>query len=198
LFGRIIVLLLLIVVLAGGGLVWFDYIGVIDVKTTLAPIFPFLGREGRTQPDLGDDEYINLNDERFAVLVEAQSLWELDMQKREEEIAQKYGEVEQIAQDLDERQDALEEQQKSINDAKLSADHEERNVEGIAQQLTNMPPERAVAIIAQMNAQQAIDVLRKTDELAQQGGTSSIVPYWMSLLPPERAAEIQRKMVGRP
>jgi flagellar protein FlbB len=197
LFGRIVVLLLLIVALAGGGLVWFDYLGVIDVKTALAPIFPFIGREGRSQPDLGPDDFLNLNDERFAILAEAQSLRELDMAKREEEIAQKYNEVEQIAQDLDDRQNALEDQQKSINDAQLSADNEDRNVEGIAQQLTNMRPERAVAIIAQMNDQQAIDVLRKTDELAQRGGTSSIVPYWMSLLPPERAAEIQRKMVGR-
>jgi flagellar protein FlbB len=184
-------------VLAGGGLVWFDYLGVIDVKTTLAPIFPFIGREGRTQEDLEPDDFLNLNDERFAILAEAQSLRDLDMAKREDEIAQKFSEVEQIAQDLDDRQNALEDQQKSINDAQLSADNEERNVEGVAQQLTNMPPERAVAIIAQMNDQQAIDVLRKTDELARQGGTSSIVPYWMSLLPAERAAEIQRKMVGR-
>jgi flagellar protein FlbB len=194
-FGRIVVLLLLILVLAGGGVVWFDYLGIIDAKTVLSPVYRLIGREGRTQEELGPEDFLNLNDERFAVLVEAQTLRELDMEKQNAEIAQKYSEVEQMAQELQDRQTALEEQEKSINDTRLNAENEERNVEGVAQQLTNMPPERAVAIIAQMNDQQAIDVLRKTDELAQQGGGNSIVPYWMSLLPPERAAEIQRKMV---
>jgi flagellar protein FlbB len=187
--------LLLIIVLAGGGILWFDYLGVIDAKDALSPVFRLIGRESRTRSDLEPDEYLNLNDERFAMLLEAQTLRDLDMEKREAEIAQKYGEAEQMAQELEERQKALEDQEKSINDARLSAENESRNIEGVAQYLVNMPPAQAVAIIAQMDDQHAIDIFRKTDELAQRGGTGSIVPYWMSLLPPEKAAEIQRKMV---
>jgi flagellar protein FlbB len=37
-----------------------------------------------------------------------------------------------------------------------------------------------------------------TEEIAQREGTTSIVSYWLSLLPPERAAELQRKMTTRP
>jgi flagellar protein FlbB len=49
-----------------------------------------------------------------------------------------------------------------------------------------------------MDDQDVIDVLRKTDELAQAGGSQSIVPYWLSLMDSQRAAEISRKMVSRP
>jgi flagellar protein FlbB len=49
-----------------------------------------------------------------------------------------------------------------------------------------------------MDDQDVIDVLRKTEELARAEGSSSIVPYWLSLMDPQRAAELQRKMAGRP
>jgi flagellar protein FlbB len=195
--GRVIVLLVLILVLAGGGIVWFDYLNVIDAKTVLAPLYRFIGREGRTEDGLGPDEYLNLDAERLAVRLEAEALRELDMDKREEELAAKQGEIEQMAQELAQRQQALEDTENSINAAMAEADNLNRNVEGVAQRLTNMPPERAVAIIAAMNDQNAIDVLRKTEEIAQRDGTSSIVPYWLSLLEPQRAAELQRKMVVR-
>jgi len=49
-----------------------------------------------------------------------------------------------------------------------------------------------------LDDQDAIDVLRKTEEIAKAEGTSSIVSYWFSLMEPGRAAELQRKMAGRP
>jgi flagellar protein FlbB len=49
-----------------------------------------------------------------------------------------------------------------------------------------------------MDDQDVIDVFLKTDELAEAGGTMSIVPFWMSLMEPQRAADLSRKMVSRP
>jgi len=199
--GRIVILLILILVLAGGGILWFDYLNVIDAKTTLAPLYRFVGKEPRTAGELGPDDFINLDAERLAVILEAQALRELDMDTREDEIAAKDAELEQKAQELIERQKILDDTEKSINDALLSAENKDRNVEGISQQLTNMQPERAVAIIMGMNDQNAIDVIRKTEELAQRAGTPSLVPYWLQLMAAtdegaKRAAELQRKMVA--
>jgi flagellar protein FlbB len=61
-----------------------------------------------------------------------------------------------------------------------------------------MPPQNAVGIIALLDDQDAIDVIRKTEEIAQAEGTASIVPFWFSLMEPAKAAELQRKMAGRP
>jgi flagellar protein FlbB len=196
--GKIVVLLVLILALAGGGMVWFDYLGVIEAKAVLAPLFKLIGREGPSQDKLSPDDFLNLDAERLAIRLEAEALRELDMEKREADITTKEGEIEQKAQELEQRQQALDDRENSINAGLKDAETVNRNIEGIAQWLNNMAPERAVAIIEQMNDQQAIDVLRKTDEMAQRAGTGSIVPYWMSLLPPQRAAELQRQIAIRP
>ena len=198
--GRIIVLLVLILVLAGGGLIWFDYLNVVDAKTVLAPLYRFIGKEPRTGVSLGDDDFANLDAERLAVILEAQNLRELDMDRREEEIETKLADLEQLAQQLEDDRKALDEIEKTINEGRESAEIIERNVEGVSQRLTNMQPERAVAIIMAMTDQNAISVLRKTEEIAQRDGTQSLVPYWLQLMAAtddgaKKAAELQRKMV---
>jgi flagellar protein FlbB len=103
-----------------------------------------------------------------------------------------------MAQELEERQKAVEEQEKSLRAQADDAENKDSNVERNARNLNGMPPERAVAIMAAMDDQDIIDILRKTEEIAQAEGASSIVPYWLSLMEPGRAAELQRKMAGRP
>jgi len=49
-----------------------------------------------------------------------------------------------------------------------------------------MQPERAVAIIMAMTDQNAISVLRKTEEIAQRDGTNSLVPFWLQLMAKRR------------
>lgn len=185
----------MILVLAGGGIVWFDYLNVIDAKAVLAPLYRFIGREPQTGLPVGPDDFINLDAERLAVIIETYALKDLDLDRREAEILVKLAELEQLSEQLDQDRKALEEMQNSINQYLENAEILDRNVEGISRQLTNMPPERAVAIIAEMTDQVAISVLRKTEEIARRDGTTNIVPYWMSLLEPQRAAEIQRKMM---
>ncbi|MDR2028327.1 MAG: flagellar protein FlbB [Treponema sp.] len=196
--GRVIVLLLLIIVLAGGGLVWFDYLNVIDAKEILAPVYRLMGLETRSAPEQGEEEYLSLDAERLAVRLEALELRNMELDQQEDDILARRGEIEQMAQELEERQKALDERENSFNAMTQDAEIRIRNVEQNARYLTGMPPERAVGIIAAMNDQDAIDVFRKTEEIAQAEGTTSIVSYWLSLLPPERAAELQRKMAGRP
>jgi flagellar protein FlbB len=61
-----------------------------------------------------------------------------------------------------------------------------------------MQPVNAVEILQKMDDQLVIDVLRKVEERAQANNTSSLVAYWLSLMDPERAATIQRKMAVKP
>ena len=207
--GRIIVLIFLILILAGGGILWFDYLNVIDAKSVLGPVFdrlrgvPLIGRvippgEGRTQPPAEEDLLLNLNDERFAVRMEALELRSMELDRREQDIFSLQGQMEQMADELEERQKAQDEREKSFNDLLSDAEIKDRTVERNAINLTNMPPERAVGILSAMDDQDVIDVFRKTDQLAEASGSSSIVPYWLSLMDSQRAAEISRKMVSRP
>ncbi|GHV95727.1 flagellar protein FlbB [Spirochaetia bacterium] len=196
--GRVIVLLLLIAVLAGGGIVWFDYLNVIDAKTVLAPLYRFIGREGRSQDAVTPEEFLNLDAERLAIRLEALDLRNMEMDTRQRDLDSRYGTIEQMAQELEERQKALDDRENSLRAQTSDAENRDRNVEQNARYLNGMPPERAVGIIAAMDDQDAIDVLRKTEEIAQAEGTTSIVSYWFSLMESKRAAELQRKMAGRP
>lgn len=49
-----------------------------------------------------------------------------------------------------------------------------------------------------MDDQDIIDILRNVESIALKAGRTSSVAYWFSLMPPARAAEIQRKMSNKP
>jgi flagellar protein FlbB len=189
--------LLLIIAMAGGGLVWFDYLNVIDAKTLLAPLYTLFKKDGRTLPS-STDEPFSLDRERLLVREEALNLQKLDLDKKEQDITSRLAELEQMRQEVEERQKALDDRENSINALILATEDKSRNVEQNARYLAGMPPANAVGILAALDDQDAIDVLRKTEEIAQAEGTASIVSYWLSLMAPERAAELQRKMAGRP
>jgi flagellar protein FlbB len=201
--GRVIVLLLLVAVLAAGSIIWFDYLNVIDAKTVLAPLYRFIGREGRRQPSPMPEADFNLDLERLITRLEALELEKMELEKKRQELDARDGEINQMAQELEERQKALEEQENSLRAQLADAENKERNIETVARNLTNMQPERAVGIISAMDDQDVLDVLRKAEELAQAAGTASLVPFWLQLMAgtPEgaaRAAELNRKMVTRP
>jgi len=200
--GRVIVLLLLIGILAIGGIIWFDYLNVIDAKSVLAPVYkyiPFMPGEGRTQPKTTTpDDPINLDAERLAIRLEALELRSMEMDVLQRGIDSKQGEIVQMAQELEQRQKALEEWENTLKATVADAENKNKNVEQNARYLSGMPPQNAVRIIAALDDQDAIDVLRKTEEIAQAEGTASIVSYWFSLMEPAKAAELQRKMAGRP
>ena len=199
--GKFIVLLLLVAVLSIGGIIWFDYLGVIDAKQTppISWIYGwFFGDDARSQPRTLPDEVLNLDSERLAVLLEAHELRKMEMDTKEQDIDYRFNEIMQIVQELEERQKALDDRENSLIGQATDAENKDRNIEESARFLTGMPPERAVGIMAEMDDQDLIDVLRKTEELAKARGASSIVPYWLSLMDPKRAAELQRKMAARP
>ena len=207
--GRIIVLIFLILILVTGGIIWFDYLNLIDAKRFTSPIFnvlsyiPLINRlvpegQGRTQPPIGPDDFINLDAERFAMRMEALELRNMELDRHELDLRNRRGQIEQMAQELEERQRAQEERENSFNNLLTDAEMRDRTVERNAINLINMPPQRAVGILAAMDDQDVIDVFRKTDELAEAEGNASIVPFWLSLMDPQRAADLSRKMVARP
>jgi len=199
--GRSIVLLLLIGIIAIGGIIWFDYLNVIDAKSVLAPVYkyiPFIAGEGRTQPKITPEDPINLDAERLAIRLEALEIRSMEMDVLRRDIDFRQGEIEQMAQEIEVRQKALEEWENTLKATVADAENKSRNVEQIARYLGGMPPQNAVNIFAAMDDQDAIDILRKTEEIAQAEGTTSLVSVWLMQMDPVRAAELQRKMAGRP
>jgi flagellar protein FlbB len=197
--GRAIALILFIIAIALGGFVWFDYLGLIDVKDGLAPLYRALGIQTRSKGRLKADSATLLEDERRIKQEEGLLIRNQELDKLESDIKQKDAEIAQKAQEIEERQKALDDQEKSFNELRKQDETKGVNIEQNAVRLTAMPPTNAVAILEAMNNDQdIIDILRKVDKIAAAEGTDSIVPFWMSKMNPKRAADIQRKMTEKP
>jgi len=186
--------------MALGGLLWFDYLGFIHVKSVFAPVYKLMGKDPQTSVTATSTKPItsDLDQSRLDKQREALSILEEELSQRESDIEQKEKLNEQIALELSEREKSQEEREKTFNNILKQYDDKEVNIEQIALNLNGMRPEAAVNILLAMDDQNVIDVLRKVEEIAKRDGASSMGSYWLSLMPADRAAEIQRKMLSKP
>ena len=199
--GKTIVLLILVIILILGGLLWFDYLGVIQAKKIFAPFYRLIGKEPQTSVAVTtniDLLKVDLDSERLEKRLEELSLRSEELDKREQDIATLEAENTQIAQELEERRISQEEREKTFNNIQKMYDDRSVNIRKNAENLNGMAPANAVAILNEMDDQDIIDTLRMVDQIAAEEGKASMVSYWLSLMPAERVAELQRKMANKP
>lgn len=199
--GKSLLLLLLIIILVLAGLLWFDYLGVIQAKSFFKPVYKLFGLESQTSSSASSPDNLELADldnDRWAKRLLALDIRTQELDKREAEISEAEDNNAQIAQQLEDLEKTLADREKTFNNEVQKYDDRIRNIEDIVRQLEGMPPKAAVEIIVGLDDQLIIDVFRRAEEMHAAEGTSSTVAYWMSLMPPERAAEIERKMVNKP
>ena len=198
--GKTIVLIFLIIILVLGGLLWFDYLGIIKVKNVFAPLYKVLGMEPQTSVTATYSKQLNPNidQDRLDKQREALTLYKQELDKREADLNTSEQQNEQLAQELADREKSQQEREKTFNNTVKQYDDKEVNIEQIALNLNGMKPVNAVNILIAMDDQTVIDVLRKEDEIAKKNSTASLVSYWLSLMPADRAAQIQRKMLSKP
>ncbi len=196
--GRALFLLLLIIALAAGGLVWFDYLGLIDAKTVLGPVYRAIGIPARRSAAIPAESPALLDEERFSKRLQSLDIRAEDLTKREADLTKAESEIGQKVQVLDERAKAIDDREKSFNETLKQYDDRKANVDQNALYLTGMPPAKAVEILKSLDDQSVIDIFRAVEAQAKASGNASIVPYWLSLMPPNRSADIQRKMTIKP
>lgn len=192
---RIFVLVLLIIVLLLGGIIWFDYLGLIDAKSKIAPIFGLFGIKRAIIENV--DDPLLLEKMRLKKQIEALALRAEEHGAREDKITLQEQELAQIQEQLEEKEGALEDREKMFNERVRAFENRRVNLEQNSAYLVGMPPDNAVKILINMDDQDIIDVFRMTEELAKKAGEASLVSYWLSLMPAARAADLQRKMAGQ-
>ncbi|ORC34274.1 periplasmic-type flagellar collar protein FlbB [Marispirochaeta aestuarii] len=194
---RIIVLVLLIGILFLGGLLWFDHLGLVDVRERLNPVFRLLGME--TPEQVPDDGSVLLLDEaRLEKLWEELDRRETALLEQEEQLDIREEEIVQKLEALEEREKALEDREKSFNEIVKQYENKSANLRQAAEYFAGMPPEAAVERLVAMDDQDVIDILRMTEQMAREAGNVSVVSYWLSLMPADRAAVLNRKMLKKP
>ncbi|MBQ8211744.1 MAG: flagellar protein FlbB, partial [Treponema sp.] len=87
-FGKSIVLLLIIFILIIGGLLWFDYLGVFQVKSLFSPVYKLLGKTPQTSVTTTQTNPLtaNLDEDRLRKQKEANDIFKEELDKREADI----------------------------------------------------------------------------------------------------------------
>lgn len=198
--GKSFILLLIIIILVLGGLLWFDYLGVIRVKSLFSPLYKMTGKEVQTSSTTTQTKPLvkNIDEDRLNKQKEAITIQIEELEKREADIISAEQLNAQIAAELEQRQKNQEEREENFKLIVEKYDIKNVNIEQIANNLNGMRPQAAVDILVAMDDQDVIDVLRKVEEMAASNGTASMGSYWLSLMPADRAAQIQRKMINKP
>jgi flagellar protein FlbB len=196
--GRVVVLFILILLLSAGGLLWFDYLGIIQSRQFFSPVYKLFGLEPRAGISTLPQETGDLDADRIAKRLEAVDLRSQELDLKENELTRKEGEVLQMSQELDDRLVSVEERERSFTETLRQTNDRAANVKQIAEYINGMPPKAAVANLLAMDDQDIIDILRQVEANAVADGKTSSVAYWFSLMPAARAAEIQRKMANKP
>ena len=198
--GKSIVLIIIIVILVLGGLLWFDWLGLINVGFVRKGVSKILKKDVQTTDvsTLNKPVTENIDENRLAKQREALEILIEEQDKRESDLSEREKQSEQIAAELMERERNLEEREKTFEQTVTRYDEKTSNISQIGEYLNGMRPEHAVSILNEMEIQNVIDVLRKVEETAKAEEKTSMVSYWLSLMPPDRAAEIKRKMITKP
>ncbi|MEE0132178.1 MAG: flagellar protein FlbB [Treponema sp.] len=198
--GKTIILLFLIIILLLAGLVWFDYLGVIQVKSVFAPIYRLFGLQPQTSTSATGTAPLeaDLDNDRFQKRLESLTLKEEELNQREIQLSQAEALNQQTAQELENRRVAQEEREVAFNSTVTQYDGRQLNIVTNVQNLNNMPPQNAVDILVAMDDQDIIDILRMADQIAEEAGSVSLASTWLMMMPADRAAQVQRKMLSKP
>ncbi len=196
-FPQIVLLLILVIILAFGGLLWFDYLGLLDVRGLLSPVLQLVGIEEQTQIVVSEDILL-LDKLRLDKLREAVELRGDELTLEAERLQGEVASVEELRQQVEQKEAELAEREVSLNEQLERYENRRAVLEQNSRDLTSMRPDDAVAILEGYDDQLLIDTLRITEELAQGAGEVSLVSVWLSRFEPTRAAELQRKMTLKP
>ncbi len=165
-----------------------------------SPVYKLFGLQVQTSRSATSSDPLeaNLDNDRFLKRLEALTLRTEELDKREAEIARAEALNEQTALELEDRRIAQEEREQTFNNTVSRYDSRQANIITNVQNLNNMPPQNAVDILVAMDDQDIIDILRMADTIATENESQSLSSVWLQMMPAERAAQVQRKMLSKP
>lgn len=101
--------------------------------------------------------------------------------------------LEEQRQQVEKERNSVEEEKKRLNEGEKLYDKKKETIVQTAHELMQMDENIAVQILEKRDNQDIIWIMRVTDELSEEDGMLSVVPVWLELMDPSRAAEIQRE-----
>ena len=190
---KLLIMATVTIICFGGAVIWFDYLQLLNIG--VVNLFRnYLTAEGRVQ-NVNANERLLLDKERLSKRELAIEREREELDRRERIIEHAENTLSQRLEELIALQDQLDQQEITLISDRRLYENRREVLETNVRQLYGIPPEDAAKILEGYDDQLIIETFQLADEIATTDGTLSLVPLWLSLLPPERAAAIQRKSV---
>ncbi len=161
---------------------------------SLSEYLPFLKKEvpkvDQTQANVLLMEKERLEKEKELLESEKTTIQELKLKLEEQEKKLKEQE-----QSLQVEKDNIEKQKQKLQEIENNRREKNKMIEDMARRLNAMPPQSVIEIIQGWNNMDIVDVFLKMEQIAEEEGTPSIVPFLLSQLPAERASIITSLML---
>lgn len=185
---QILILLMLIIIAGMGALIAFDYLSLIQLNFLKHDYIDprFTQRVDLTGIDL-------LDSERLYKIWGSMDEWEAELKAKSENLALKDKELDEKTALLTDETDAFKKEQENWADRQRDSESRRQRFEDITVNLLGMPPETAVQSLEKMADYDIIEVLKSADKIAEERNQGSMSSYWLSLMPPEKVAAINRK-----
>ena len=187
---KIIFLFLIIVFLLGVGVLWLDYMGLINLTKTASM---FNKDEASVlyadddEPSLMKLEELEKNKEQLKERTE-------DLDRREALLLEQEKSSNADKEKIQEMRAGIELERKKLENEKNKYSGYKKNIVDLAQKIESMPPKEAVAIMINWDDPLIIDVLRQIDQNALDAGAMSVTSYLISLMPKEKASRVMYLM----
>ncbi|MBU1078163.1 MAG: hypothetical protein KKH98_12775 [Spirochaetes bacterium] len=190
---RLINLVVLNIFLIASGILWLDYMGLINFKEGVFPTLAKIPGFNFILPKRLEDPLLLAKEEYRKQELVKKMEWDQLKDKQEK--------LEVLKTELEEKENSLKEQSDRVKEKELELDKKYSDQDNyrdrIGQQakyFVSMRPEDAVNRLSNMDDLLVIDILKAIEKKALEEGKQSIVPYFLSLMTPEKASVIQRKM----
>ncbi|MCL1911714.1 MAG: hypothetical protein FWG13_05870 [Leptospirales bacterium] len=187
---KIIYLVIMIFFISASGIIWLDYIGLLDISDK----FNLFRGKPELVTDAAGDEPSLIDREKLEKEQQALNSREEGLNKREALLKERENELATEQEKLAEQKKGLEIEQKKLADRKNEHAGYEKNIKVLADKIANMPPEESVKIMTGWDDPVIIDVLRQMDVDAAAAGSSSITSYLITLMPKEKASRVMYLM----
>ena len=151
---KIFFLLILILALLVGGLIWLDFLGILDIKDQLSPVTSLFGVRPRSEVEQSASPLL-LDADRLAKERQSVSIDRHSLELASDELELRIAEVRQKESEVTEREDSLEERQISLIEAIRQYDNKVANLEQTARYMMGMPPQDAVAIMNELRCERS-------------------------------------------
>jgi len=181
----VVLLLIAIITVLFGGMMWFQYLGIVDAESLIRPLagrLPYVGKYFR-YPVISSSL---LKEERISKLKQSITMREEALQKRELELEEKDKAVLLREKQIESDRREIEEELKALEANKKRYDETEYKYSMLAKYYSNMKPENSAAIIEAMDDLLVVDILQRMDPQA--------VSRILMSLSAEKAGGIMRRM----